>query len=100
MQLLEFSDSGIYCPAGDFFIDPWRPVKCALITHGHSDHARWGNTHYITDNETVPILKYRIAADISVQGYGGHIHFTGTALVKAEKQDSVYVVVESVVLKV
>jgi putative mRNA 3-end processing factor len=76
MHLLEFSDSGIYCPAGDFYIDPWRPVKCALITHGHSDHARWGSAHYITHKDTVPIIKYRLSPDISVQGYGYNEPFT------------------------
>ena len=38
--VLSFTDRGIYCPAGDFHIDPWRPVARALITHGHADHAR------------------------------------------------------------
>jgi len=34
---------GLYCPAGDFYIDPLRPVARALITHGHADHARAGH---------------------------------------------------------
>jgi putative mRNA 3-end processing factor len=34
---------GLYCPPGDFYIDPWRPVARAVITHAHSDHARIGN---------------------------------------------------------
>ena len=76
MHLLEFSDSGLYCPVGDFYIDPWRPVKCALITHGHSDHARWGSAHYITHKDTIPIIKYRISPDISVQGYGYNERFS------------------------
>ena len=41
-DLLTFTDRGIYCPGGDFYIDPWRPVARALITHGHADHARPG----------------------------------------------------------
>ncbi|HEY0769074.1 MAG TPA: MBL fold metallo-hydrolase, partial [Sphingobacteriaceae bacterium] len=46
-QLIEFNDCGIYCPAGDFYIDPWKPVKYALITHAHADHARWGHENYL-----------------------------------------------------
>ena len=41
-QLLNSTPKGLYCPAGDFYIDPVRPVARALITHGHSDHARAG----------------------------------------------------------
>jgi len=44
-MVLEFKPQGIYCPAGDFFIDPWKPVDRALITHGHADHSRWGMAH-------------------------------------------------------
>ena len=43
MSVLEFKPEGIYCSQGDFYIDPWRPVERALITHGHSDHARYGS---------------------------------------------------------
>jgi Cft2 family RNA processing exonuclease len=38
---------GLYCPPGDFFIDPWRPVERAVITHAHSDHARSGHRRYL-----------------------------------------------------
>ena len=38
---------GLYCPPGDFYIDPWRPVARAVITHAHSDHARIGHAHYL-----------------------------------------------------
>ena len=34
---------GLYCPPGDFYIDPWRPVDRAVITHAHADHARRGH---------------------------------------------------------
>ncbi|MBT5000782.1 MAG: DNA ligase-associated DEXH box helicase, partial [Tateyamaria sp.] len=47
MNALIFTPSGIYCPAGDFYIDPWRPVPRALITHGHADHARLGMEAYL-----------------------------------------------------
>lgn len=37
---------GLYCPPGDFYIDPWRPVERAVITHGHGDHAEAFRTEY------------------------------------------------------
>jgi putative mRNA 3-end processing factor len=36
---------GLYCPPGDFYIDPWQPVERAVITHAHTDHARFGHRH-------------------------------------------------------
>ena len=65
--LLEFTDKGIYCPLADVFLDPWRPVAKALISHGHSDHARPGSTNYITAQANVPILKHRLGP-IDVRG--------------------------------
>jgi putative mRNA 3-end processing factor len=47
MAVLERTDRGLYCAAGGFHIDPWRPVERALITHGHADHARWGHAAYL-----------------------------------------------------
>ncbi|MER3471359.1 MAG: DNA ligase-associated DEXH box helicase [Chitinophagaceae bacterium] len=60
MPLIEFTDKGLYCPEGDFYIDPWRPVDRAVITHGHSDHARWGSKFYLTHHDTIPILQQRL----------------------------------------
>ena len=51
---------GLYCPAGDFFIDPWRPVPCAVITHGHGDHARRGMGRYHVVADGLPILQWRL----------------------------------------
>ncbi|BAV04574.1 putative mRNA 3-end processing factor [Filimonas lacunae] len=59
-QLLSFTDKGLYCPAGDFYIDPWRPVAKAVITHAHSDHARWGHQYYLCHTYTKPILQARL----------------------------------------
>ena len=67
MKLLEFTSKGIYCSKADVYLDPWRGVKKAIITHGHSDHARWGSKSYITQIDNVPILKHRLG-DISVTG--------------------------------
>jgi putative mRNA 3-end processing factor len=60
MPLIEFTDKGLYCRAGDFYIDPWRPVDKAVITHAHSDHARWGNKYYLCHDDTKPILQQRL----------------------------------------
>jgi putative mRNA 3-end processing factor len=53
---------GLYCEAGDFYIDPPRPVDRALITHGHSDHARPGHAHVLATPETIAIMKVRYGA--------------------------------------
>ncbi|WP_437921352.1 ligase-associated DNA damage response exonuclease [Sphingobacterium sp. LRF_L2] len=68
MSLLTVNECGLYCKQGDFYIDPWKPVKTALITHGHSDHMRWGMAHYVCHHHTVPLLHLRLGADNSVQG--------------------------------
>ncbi|MEJ2584833.1 MAG: ligase-associated DNA damage response exonuclease, partial [Robiginitalea sp.] len=58
--LLEFTDKGIYCAQADVYLDPWKPVKKALISHGHSDHSRWGHSRYITHKINVPIIRHRL----------------------------------------
>ena len=79
MNVLQFTGYGIYCPAGDFYIDPWKPVKRAVITHAHSDHARWGNEYYLCEHACVPLLQLRLGNDIRVQGvaYGETLFFNG-----------------------
>ncbi len=74
--MLRFTSKGIYCIPGQFYIDPWRPVEKALITHGHADHARWGMQHYLCHHFSVPVLQSRLGKDISVQGiaYNEPIH--------------------------
>ena len=58
--VLTFTPSGIYCPAGDFYIDPWKPVDRALITHGHADHARAGHRHYLATKAAAPVIRHRL----------------------------------------
>lgn len=53
------ADAGLYCAPGDFYIDPHRPVERAVITHGHSDHARSGHRAVMATPETVAIMKVR-----------------------------------------
>ncbi|MCW3112509.1 MAG: ligase-associated damage response exonuclease [Segetibacter sp.] len=60
MALIEFSDKGLCCPQGQFYIDPWKPVEKALITHAHSDHARWGSQSYLCHQYTKPLLQLRL----------------------------------------
>ena len=62
MDLLQFTDKGIYCAAGDFYIDPWKPVARAVITHAHSDHARPGSASYLCHHFTKPLLEFRLGA--------------------------------------
>lgn len=66
-MLLEFNNNGIYCKQADVYIDPWRKVNKAIITHAHSDHARWGMNHYLAHKDSVPIMKHRLGAEISVE---------------------------------
>ncbi|WP_299367034.1 ligase-associated DNA damage response exonuclease [Winogradskyella sp.] len=69
-QLIKFTKKGIYCPQGDFHLDPWQPVDYAIISHGHADHARWGMKRYLCTNDSLPILKHRLGQDIKIQGIG------------------------------
>ncbi|WP_018410560.1 ligase-associated DNA damage response exonuclease [Methyloversatilis thermotolerans] len=65
-DLITLRPEGLYCPAADVYIDPWRPVPRALITHAHSDHARAGHAHYLASLEGERVLRARLG-DISLQ---------------------------------
>jgi putative mRNA 3-end processing factor len=97
---------GLYCVPGDFYIDPWRPVDRAVITHAHGDHARWGHKHYLASNQSVGILKSRLGADINIEGlaYGDAVthngvtislhpagHVLGSAQVRMEHEGEIWV---------
>jgi putative mRNA 3-end processing factor len=56
---LEVRPEGLYCPPGDIYIDPTRPVPRAAITHGHADHARSGHGHVLATPETLRIMACR-----------------------------------------
>ncbi|GLU25552.1 ligase-associated DNA damage response exonuclease [Brucella sp. NBRC 12950] len=64
-ELLRSTPKGLYCPPGDFYIDPVRPVDRALITHGHSDHARAGHGHVLATQQTLDIMAIRYGADFA-----------------------------------
>src|SRR5262245_26118282 len=51
---------GLYCRPGDFHIDPYGGAKRAVITHGHSDHARPGHEHVLATSETLAVMKTRL----------------------------------------
>jgi putative mRNA 3-end processing factor len=61
--LLHPTEKGLYCPPGDFYIDPVRPVERALVTHGHADHARAGHGHVMATRETLDIMAIRYGKD-------------------------------------
>ena len=50
----------VYTSQGDFYIDPWRPVERALITHGHADHARYGSKKYLCTEIAAPVIRHRL----------------------------------------
>ncbi|MFK7834493.1 MAG: ligase-associated DNA damage response exonuclease [Winogradskyella sp.] len=69
-QLIKFTKKGIYCPQGNFYLDPWYPVDYAVISHGHADHARWGMKRYLCQNDSKAILQHRIGRDIKIESLG------------------------------
>lgn len=106
MALLEFTRDGIYCPAARVYIDPWRPVDRALITHGHSDHARPGHGAYLSTSAAAPIIRHRLG-DVSIETVEfGEIrdingvricfhpagHIPGSAQIRVEHKGEVWVV--------
>jgi putative mRNA 3-end processing factor len=105
MALLEFSDKGICCPRAEVYLDPWKPVKRALITHGHSDHARWGNEHYLCTTAAAPVIRYRLRdAKVETIDYGQTLtingvqfsfhpagHIPGSAQIRVEYNGEVWV---------
>ena len=65
--LVTLTSAGLYCPSGDFYIDPWRSVANAVLTHGHADHARAGSKHYIALDSGAGILRQRLGQSISLE---------------------------------
>lgn len=105
-DLVVLRPEGLYCPAGDFHIDPWKPVRRAVITHGHGDHARRGMGCYFTTRASLPILHWRLGADqnYNVNEYGEPFtlgdarvslhpagHVLGSAQVRIEVGERVWV---------
>ena len=105
-NLILFTDKGLFCEAGNFYIDPWKPVDNAVITHGHSDHARFGNKNYLCHEYTKPILELRLGPSnyqtvewnetININGVkvsfhpAGHI--IGSSQIRLEHNNEVWVI--------
>ncbi len=66
-DLLRPTPAGLYCPPGDFYVDPVRPVDRAVITHGHSDHARAGHGSVLATPQTLAIMAERYGEDFTAQ---------------------------------
>lgn len=81
MDLVISRPEGLYCPPGDFYIDPWRKVDRAVITHAHADHARYGHNHYLCAAEGELVLKTRLG-NIDVQSipYGRAVKHNGVTI--------------------
>jgi putative mRNA 3-end processing factor len=81
MDLIVQRPEGLYCPPGDFYIDPWRPVDRAVITHAHGDHARMGHGHYLAAAKSEGVLRSRLG-EITLQtlNYGEAIDHHGVRL--------------------
>ena len=105
MPLLTFTDRGIYCEQADVYIDPWKPVNRALLTHGHADHSRWGSKYYLTTRTAAPVIKYRLG-DINIEtveygevktingvkfSYHPAGHIIGSAQIRVEYKGEIWV---------
>jgi len=97
----------LYCEAGDFFIDPWRPVQRAVITHAHSDHAHWGCDLYLCSEESERVLRARVRPDATIETAPWNTqvdrkgvelsfypagHILGSAQIRVEHKGEVWVV--------
>ncbi len=105
-DLIQSTPDGLYCPPGDFHIDPWRPVERAVLTHAHADHARPGHARYLAARDGGPLLRARLG-EVALQtvAYGETVgingvhvslhpagHVLGSAQVRVEHRGEVWVV--------
>jgi putative mRNA 3-end processing factor len=105
--MLQETAAGLFCPDGDFYIDPWQPVPRAVITHGHGDHARFGSAGYLCASPCAPLLARRFGSSAVIESipYGEAIalgrtrvsfhpagHVLGSAQVRVEGAAGVWVV--------
>ncbi len=104
--LITVRPEGLYCAAGNFYIDPWKPVDTALITHAHADHAYSGHQHYYATAISEGILRRRLGKEINLSNvtYGEKLkigdtwvsfhsagHVLGSAQVRVEHKGEVWV---------
>ncbi len=106
-DMLALHPDGLYCPAGDFYVDPWGGVDRAVITHAHADRAVPGSRAYLTAAAGEALLRERAGAEATVQGvpYGEPLtiggvtvslhpagHILGSAQVRIERAGEVWVI--------
>ena len=106
MDLLQFTDKGIYCEQAGVYLDPWKPVDKALVTHGHSDHAYAGHRLYLATSLAAPVIRHRLSLQDNIQtveyGQGINIngvnfsfhpagHIPGSAQIRAEYNGEIWV---------
>lgn len=105
-DLVQSTPRGLYCPPGDFYIDPWQPVDRAVLTHAHADHARLGHQRYLAARAGAPVLRARLGnVALDLLDYGERInvngvtlslhpagHVLGSAQVRVEHRGEVWVV--------
>ena len=107
MDLITLEAEGLFCAPGGFYVDPWRPVERAVITHAHGDHASFGHRHYLVSESGEHITRRRVGHDASIQtlAYGEAVaingvkvslhpagHVLGSAQVRIEHAGEVWVV--------
>jgi putative mRNA 3-end processing factor len=106
MAVIELRLPGLYCPAGDFYIDPWQPVGRAVLTHAHSDHARRGHGRYLAQRDALGVLRTRLGEiAIDTVGYGEAVtvggarvslhpagHVLGSSQVRVEVGGEIWVI--------
>lgn len=80
--MITFDDNGIFCAQANVYIDPWKPVSKAIITHAHSDHARWGMGSYLAHKHASPVMRYRLGSDIKLQevDYNEEVYINGVRI--------------------
>jgi putative mRNA 3-end processing factor len=81
-MLLRTNENGLYCEAGDFYVDPWRPVRRAVITHAHADHARPGSATYLAAEPGRLVLQTRLGEEARIEtvAYGQTVVLNGVRL--------------------
>ena len=105
--MIERTESGLYCRAADAWVDPWKPVPRALITHAHADHARPGCGEYWAIDSSEAVLRQRLGQSINLHSvqyreefwlgqckvsFHSAGHVLGSAQIRLESDGNVWVV--------
>jgi putative mRNA 3-end processing factor len=106
-SVLEWNPNGLYCAAGDFYIDPWNPVDRAVITHAHADHLVPGSKRYLSTRQGEPLVRARLGTEGAIESldYGEQTgingvqvsfypagHITGSSQVRIAHRGEIWVV--------